>query len=179
MHCCGLCVHWCLLCWVNAMCVGHSMQRAGDMCYSNAAVCVSALHVQQSCIAAHSDVMHCAVSGHGGFMHGWLRASCRLRCATDYVVCELQLLPSCTPTLSTFHHHHHQITKLSHSINAIGPAPHRGGRNREHRSIVFATITHIPSLHKIRRNAPRYHPTNPLEYLCHLPTVPSSNVNSV
>jgi hypothetical protein len=31
-------------------------------------------------------------------------------------------------------HHHHQITKLSHSINAIGPAPHRGGRKREHRS---------------------------------------------
>jgi hypothetical protein len=27
---------------------------------------------------------------------------------------------------------------------------------------VFATITHIPRLHKIRRNAPRYHPTNPL-----------------
>jgi hypothetical protein len=52
------------------------------------------------------------------------------------------------------HHHHHQITKLSHSINAIGPAPHRGGRKREHRSIMFATITHIPSLHKIRRNAP-------------------------
>jgi hypothetical protein len=47
--------------------------------------------------------------------------------------------------------HHHQITKLSHSINAIGPAPHRSGRKREHRSIVFATITHIPSLHKIRR----------------------------
>jgi hypothetical protein len=47
-------------------------------------------------------------------------------------------------------HHHHQITKLSHSINAIGPAPHRSGRKREHRSIVFATITHIPSLHKIR-----------------------------
>jgi hypothetical protein len=23
-----------------------------------------------------------------------------------------------------FRHHHHQITKLSHSINAIGPAPH-------------------------------------------------------
>jgi hypothetical protein len=39
------------------------------------------------------------------------------------------------------HHHHHQITRSSHSINAIGPAPHRGGRNREHRSIVFATIT--------------------------------------
>jgi hypothetical protein len=38
-------------------------------------------------------------------------------------------------------HHHHQITKLSHSINAIGPAPHRSGRKREHRSIVFATIT--------------------------------------
>jgi hypothetical protein len=59
-------------------------------------------------------------------------------------------------------HHHHQITKLSHSINAIGPAPHRSGKKREHPSIVFATITHIPSLHKIRRNAPRYHPTNPL-----------------
>jgi hypothetical protein len=44
---------------------------------------------------------------------------------------------------------HHQITKLSHSINAIGPAPHRGGRKTEHRSIVFASITHIPSLHKI------------------------------
>jgi hypothetical protein len=27
-------------------------------------------------------------------------------------------------------HHHHQITKLSHSINAIGPAPHRSGRKR-------------------------------------------------
>jgi hypothetical protein len=39
------------------------------------------------------------------------------------------------------------------SINAIDPAPHRSGRKREHRSIVFATITHIPSLHKIRRNA--------------------------
>jgi hypothetical protein len=54
------------------------------------------------------------------------------------------------------HHHHHQITKLSHSINAIGPAPHRSRRKREHRSIVYATVTHIPSLHKIRRNAPRY-----------------------
>jgi hypothetical protein len=28
--------------------------------------------------------------------------------------------------------HHHQITKLSHSINAIGPAPHRSGKKREH-----------------------------------------------
>jgi hypothetical protein len=28
-----------------------------------------------------------------------------------------------------YFHHHHQITKLSHSINAIGPAPHRSGRN--------------------------------------------------
>jgi hypothetical protein len=55
------------------------------------------------------------------------------------------------------HHHHHQITKLSHGINAIGPAPHRSGRKRELRSIVFATITHIPSLHKIRRNAPGGH----------------------
>jgi hypothetical protein len=61
------------------------------------------------------------------------------------------------------HHHHHQITKLSHSINAIGHTPHRGGRKREHRSIMFATITHIPSLHKIRRNAPRYHRVKPTE----------------
>jgi hypothetical protein len=30
---------------------------------------------------------------------------------------------------TNLHHHHHQITKLSHSINAIGPAPHRSGRN--------------------------------------------------
>jgi hypothetical protein len=36
--------------------------------------------------------------------------------------------------------HHHQITKLSHSINAIGPAPHRGGRKREHRFIVIIII---------------------------------------
>jgi hypothetical protein len=64
----------------------------------------------------------------------------------------------CCCLLCTVRTHHHQITKLSHSINAIGPAPHRSGRKREHRSIVFATITHIPSLHKIRRNAPRYHP---------------------
>jgi hypothetical protein len=27
--------------------------------------------------------------------------------------------------LFVLRHHHHQITKLSHSINAIGPAPHR------------------------------------------------------
>jgi hypothetical protein len=44
--------------------------------------------------------------------------------------------------LTLFHvDHPHQITSLSHSINAIGPAPHWGGRKREHRSIVFATIT--------------------------------------
>jgi hypothetical protein len=29
------------------------------------------------------------------------------------------------PELCLYYHHHHQITKLSHSINAIGPAPHR------------------------------------------------------
>jgi hypothetical protein len=37
-----------------------------------------------------------------------------------------------------------KLPNLGHSINAIGPEPHRGGRKREHRSIVFATITHIP-----------------------------------
>jgi hypothetical protein len=36
--------------------------------------------------------------------------------------------------------------QLSHSINAIDPAPHRSGRKREHCSRMFASITHIPSL---------------------------------
>jgi hypothetical protein len=40
------------------------------------------------------------------------------------------------------HHNNHQISQSSHSISAIYPAPHQGGRNREHRSIVFATDTH-------------------------------------
>jgi hypothetical protein len=46
-------------------------------------------------------------------------------------------------------HHHHHVTQSSHSINAIGPAPLWSGRKREHCSIMFVTITHIPSLHKI------------------------------
>jgi hypothetical protein len=62
----------------------------------------------------------------------------------------------CTPQ----YHHHHQITKLSHSINAIGPAPHLSGRKREHRSIVFATITHIPS--------------SPLHCVCNITHIPST-----
>jgi hypothetical protein len=33
------------------------------------------------------------------------------------------------------HHHHHQITKLSHSINAIGPAPHRCDVHHHHHQI--------------------------------------------
>jgi hypothetical protein len=70
------------------------------------------------------------------------------------------------------HHHHHQITQSSHSINAMGPAPHRGGRKREHSSVIFATITHIPSLHKIRRNAPRYHSAN-------TPATPSITSNNL
>jgi hypothetical protein len=45
-------------------------------------------------------------------------------------------------------HHHHHVTQSSHSINAIGPAPLWSGRKREHCSIMFATSTHIPSLHK-------------------------------
>jgi hypothetical protein len=49
-------------------------------------------------------------------------------------------------------HHHHHVTQSSHSINAIGPAPLWSGRKREHCSIMFATITHIPSLHKILSN---------------------------
>jgi hypothetical protein len=59
------------------------------------------------------------------------------------------------------HHHHHHVTQSSHSINAIGPAPLWSGRKREHCSIMFATITHIPSLHKILSNTPRNHPAPP------------------
>jgi hypothetical protein len=40
----------------------------------------------------------------------------------------------------------------SHGINAIDPAPHWSGRKREHCSRMFASITHIPSLHKIPSN---------------------------
>jgi hypothetical protein len=54
---------------------------------------------------------------------------------------DAMLLLAYTLVVGAWCHHHHQITKLSHSINAIGPAPHRSGRKREHRSIVFATIT--------------------------------------
>jgi hypothetical protein len=50
---------------------------------------------------------------------------------------------------TSWDHHHHHATQSSHSINAIGPAPLWSGRKREHCSIMFATITHIPSLHKI------------------------------
>jgi hypothetical protein len=57
--------------------------------------------------------------------------------------------------------HHHHVTQSSHSINAIGPAPLWSGRKREHCSIMFATITHIPSLHKILSNTPRNHPAPP------------------
>jgi hypothetical protein len=45
----------------------------------------------------------------------------------------------------TANHHHHHVTQSSHSINAIGPAPLWSGRKREHCSIMFATITHIPT----------------------------------
>jgi hypothetical protein len=47
--------------------------------------------------------------------------------------------------------------QLSHSINAIDPAPHRSGRKREHCSRMFASITHIPSLHKILSNTCYHH----------------------
>jgi hypothetical protein len=57
--------------------------------------------------------------------------------------------------------HHHHVTQSRHSINAIGPAPLWSGRKREHCSIMFATITHIPSLHKILSNTPRNHPAPP------------------
>jgi hypothetical protein len=59
------------------------------------------------------------------------------------------------------HDHHHHVTQSCHSINAIGPAPLWSGRKREHCSITFATITHIPSLHKILSNTPKNHPAPP------------------
>jgi hypothetical protein len=50
--------------------------------------------------------------------------------------------------------HHHHVTQSSHSINAIGPAPLWSGRKRENCSIMFATITHIPSLVPVHHQAP-------------------------
>jgi hypothetical protein len=50
------------------------------------------------------------------------------------------------------HDHHHQITKLSHSINAIGPAPHRSGRKREHRSIPASRCKIAVSIFQHRRS---------------------------
>jgi hypothetical protein len=40
------------------------------------------------------------------------------------------------------------IIPSSHSINAIGPAPHRSGNNREHCSVMLVITAHIPSLRK-------------------------------
>jgi hypothetical protein len=37
------------------------------------------------------------------------------------------MLASYTAVEGGYHHNHHQITELSHGINAIGPAPHRRG----------------------------------------------------
>jgi hypothetical protein len=55
------------------------------------------------------------------------------------------------------------IIKLPNQAIASTPsAPRATGAAKRGSSIVFATITHIPSLHKIHRNAPRYHPTNSL-----------------
>ncbi|KAF6262780.1 hypothetical protein COO60DRAFT_571858 [Scenedesmus sp. NREL 46B-D3] len=54
--------------------------------------------------------------------------------------------------LQAHHHHHHHITHSSHSISAIGPAPHRGGKRREHCSRMFACIAHIPRLDKKSSN---------------------------
>jgi hypothetical protein len=48
--------------------------------------------------------------------------------------------------------HHHHVYQLSHSINAIDPAPHQSGSKREQCSRMFASITHIPSLHNILSN---------------------------
>jgi hypothetical protein len=67
----------------------------------------------------------------------------------------------CSLQVRSSTHHHNHVTQSSHSINAIGPAPLWSGRKREHCSIMFATVTHIPSLHKILSNTPRNHPAPP------------------
>jgi hypothetical protein len=56
------------------------------------------------------------------------------------------------------------IIKLPDQAIASTPSAPRppGGRKREHRSIMFATITLIPSFHKIHSNAPRHQSANPL-----------------
>jgi hypothetical protein len=47
--------------------------------------------------------------------------------------------------------------QLSHSNIAIGPAPHRSGRRREHCSAVLASIAVIPGMNKIVSNRPSSH----------------------
>jgi hypothetical protein len=54
------------------------------------------------------------------------------------------------------------IIPSSHSINAIDPAPHRSGNNREHCSVMLVIIAHISSLNKILSNTPGNHSTHPL-----------------
>jgi hypothetical protein len=68
---------------------------------------------------------------------------------------------SCCASACNRHFHHHHVTQSSHSINAIGPVPLWSGRKREHCSIMFATITHIPSLHKILLEITRHLPLLP------------------
>jgi hypothetical protein len=125
-------------------------------------------NVRNSCTPYNCPLQHCAtnfsvgttgpVTDHGGppetrsqlcFKHMACSACVRLQGLHD----------SCPEELC--HHHHHHVTQSSHSINAIGPAPLWSRRKREHCSIMFATITHIPSLHKILSNTPRNHPAPP------------------
>ncbi|KAF6263668.1 hypothetical protein COO60DRAFT_381221 [Scenedesmus sp. NREL 46B-D3] len=74
----------------------------------------------------------------------WSRHGKHMCCTADPSVTGLHTY---TP-----HHHHHHITHSSHSISAIGPAPHRGGKRREHCSRMFACIAHIPRLDKKSSN---------------------------
>ncbi|KAF6253241.1 hypothetical protein COO60DRAFT_437532 [Scenedesmus sp. NREL 46B-D3] len=90
--------------------------------------------------------------------------------------CNLNMSPApgtCKRTDSTApgmwqgNYHHHHITHSSHSISAIGPAPHQGGKRREHCFRMFACIAHMPRLDKISsntvtpsnifQNCPKYH----------------------
>ncbi|KAF6259868.1 hypothetical protein COO60DRAFT_966320 [Scenedesmus sp. NREL 46B-D3] len=65
------------------------------------------------------------------------------------VLCQPSTTADVSRVLYVYHHH---ITHSSHSISAIGPAPHRGGKRREHCSRMFACIAHIPRLDKKSSN---------------------------
>jgi hypothetical protein len=84
-------------------------------------------HCPHAMPAPHSQwdrIMQLACNSLGLFSQasGLATGACRV-CMQSLKQAASAVLHSKDPTFSP-HHHHHQITKLSHSINAIGPAPH-------------------------------------------------------